>query len=522
VREYLTSLLYVQRFIVPSLLALTVWAVWRTVWRKDFGTGLALYVALVIIADGFLNTGLFIPGLDKGSIHYSEVCAAFLLFNRPASSTRGALFGLVCGFVGLYFTLLLLSAFRGASSVAVLFEFRRLIVPQVIALFLAIRGMRSPDDFRRFFLGLMAVSVAAGLFVLFDVLFDRWLIASDTLNSFDYGMNRSNGRFGSFFINPNYLGAFVVLVFPVSFMWALNEKRAWRKLVGAAGLLSLAFCLVETQSRAPLVVFGVVLVLLLLAPSGELSRTRRLGIFLPLAVVFMIVMPGFFERASSRFGSLDEEMNTETRSRQALWVYTERILADYPLAGSGFGELQFRTKVDEYGFGQRYGSTFDNPHNSYLQMTVYAGFPALFAFAAANFLLLMRAIQLSLQGSRARQSYTVFGLAIGIAGFLGTIYPDMHMFTQTVAPIYWVIFGLLLSSLTAVAEAPIRDADARLATERADRARGADSAVPVPLAGALAARAGRAADSGPGYRRPDIINARGLLRSRVDARRGSE
>jgi O-antigen ligase len=456
VRQYLFPLLFFQRFFLPAVIGLVLWSTWRTVWRKDLAVGLALYIGIVIVVDGFLNTGLYIPGLDKGSIRYSEICAGFLLFNRPAASSWRAPHRAVCFLVGLYFSLLLLSTFRSDSIGSAIFEFRRIVIPQIIALQISMRGVRSQEDMRRFFLGLMAISVAVGLFVFFDLFFDRWLIVSDTLNSSDYSMNRQNGRYGSFFINPNYLGAFAVLIFPGAFMWALNEQSTLRKLAAAVGLLSLAFCLVETQSRGPLLAFGLALPLLLLAPAGEMSRTRRLGIFLPLAAVFILAMPGFYERASSRFGSLDEEMTTEAASRQAIWMYTLRMMNDYPIAGIGFGEIQFRNTLERYGFADQYGRTFDNPHNSYLQMTAYAGFPALFAFLAANGLLVLGAARMMLKAAPTRQTSTMFGLAVGITGFLATIYPDMHMFTQTVAPVYWVIFGLLLWSVTAVPE-PARD-----------------------------------------------------------------
>ena len=300
-RDYLAPLLFFQRFFLPALLALVGWAMWRTIWRKDLATGLALYLGLVIIVDGFLNTGLFIPGLEKGSIRYSEVCAAFLLFNRPPVSPRRSPYVVVCFFVGLYFSLLVLSAFRSDSLVAGLLEFRRLIVPQVIAFLIATRGVPSPDGFRRFFFGVLALSIIVALFVFFDLFFDRWLIKSDMLLTLNYGMSRNHGRFGSFFINPNYLGAFVVLTFPPAFVWTLSQKLRL-KLFGGIGLLALVFCLVETQSRGPLLAFGITLLLLLVGPAGDVSRTRRLAVFLPFVAVFVLLMPGFFfEHASCRF-----------------------------------------------------------------------------------------------------------------------------------------------------------------------------------------------------------------------------
>ena len=87
--EYLTFLLPFQRFFLPGLLSLFIWSAWRTAFRKDMAVGLALYLGLVIVVDGFLNTGIYLPGLEKGSIRYSEVCALFLLWNRPpAHSSR--------------------------------------------------------------------------------------------------------------------------------------------------------------------------------------------------------------------------------------------------------------------------------------------------------------------------------------------------------------------------------------------------------------------------------------------------
>ena len=70
------------------MLMLAAWAAWRTVVKGDLAVGLAFYLALVLIVDSFLNTGLFIPGIEKGSIRFSEICAAFLVFRRPAAGPR--------------------------------------------------------------------------------------------------------------------------------------------------------------------------------------------------------------------------------------------------------------------------------------------------------------------------------------------------------------------------------------------------------------------------------------------------
>jgi O-antigen ligase len=451
VRAYFTPLVQLQRFFIPALIAFFLWAMWRTIFKKDLAVGLGLYIGLVIIVDGFFNTGIFLPGLEKGSIRYSEVCAGFLLFSRPKQSPRQSPYGAVCFFVTLYFSLLAISALRTPEPVASIFEFRRLIVPQIIAFLITMRGVRSPDDYRRFFLCMTGLSLVIGLFIFFDLFFNQWLMLSDTLLTVEYSMNRHNGRFGSFFLNPNYLGAFVVLTLPAAFVWTINQN-AKLKVLGVAGLLMLVFCLVETQSRGPLLAFGIVVPLLLVGPAGEMSRWRRLGVFLPFVAVLVILMPGFLDHAAGRFDTIDQEMTTETaRTRQTIWLFTERAISDHPLTGIGFGERQFLSVMKgEYRFEDLYGEmSLDNPHNSYLQMTVYGGLPVLLAFVLFNLLTLGKAARCVLQTRAGQPVVVVFGLAVGVAGFLAVIYPDMHMFTQTVAPVYWVYFGLLFSLVTA-------------------------------------------------------------------------
>lgn len=453
VKDYLTPLLHLQRFFLPSLILLLAWAIWRTVWCKDLAVGLALYLGLVIIVDGFFNTGIFFPGLEKGSIRYSEVCALFLLKHRLPAGPKQLLHRMVRFLVGLYFALLFLSALRADPMMAGIFEFRRLILTQIIAFLVAIRGLGSTEDYRRFFLCLMALVIVIGLFVFWDVFFDRWLLKSDMLSKPEYYVNRNQGRFGSFFLNPNYLGAFVILVFPIAVVWTLKEhQRGWR-LFAWTGLLALIFCLVETQSRGPLLALVIVLLMLVLGPAGEVSRSRRLGFLALFFMLFTLFMPGFFEHAVKRFTTLDLEQTEEEASRQTTWLFTKNIIADHPIGGIGFGEYQFIKALNARGFAEQYGRLFDNPHNSYLQMAVYAGIPALVVFLLCNLVLLGRAARISLRGVAEGNTPTVFGLFVGILGFLACIYPDMHLFTQTVGPIYWVFFGLLLSLAARVSRA---------------------------------------------------------------------
>jgi hypothetical protein len=449
VRDYLQPLLFFQRFFIPALLLFFAWAAWRTIRHKDAGVGLGLYLILVIVVDSYMNTGIFLPGLEKGSVHYSEVCALFLLRSRPAAQERDWTFTAMCALVGGYILLLFVAALRSDPLIGGIFEFRRLMIPQILALLVTSRGFNTHQDYRRFRLCLMLLAVMLGVFVFWDMFFDRIWLKSEMLGKPEYWTNRSHGRFGGMFLNPNLLGAFTVLAFPPLFVGTLNDSSLRAKLFGALACMSLVFCLVETQSRGPLLAFGIVLCLLIVGPAGRISRTRRIGLFLPFALLLMLVMPGFFDHAAERFQYVDQELGTEARTRQTTWVYAQQIIADNPIAGIGFGEQQFIDAMNRYGFQERYGQPpLDNPHNSYLQMTVYAGFPVLIAFVLANVLLLVRSARFIIANRHGLQTPVVFGIAVALAGYLAVIYPDMHMFTPSVAPVYWVFFGLLLSIAT--------------------------------------------------------------------------
>jgi O-antigen ligase len=493
---YLTPLIQFQRFILPVLVCLVLWAIWRTAFQKDMAVGLVLYIGLVVVVDGYLNTGVYLPGIDKGSIRYSEICALVLLWNGPAAIVPGSLYGAISRLVWLYFLLLFVSALRAESAITGLFEFRRLIISQILAFAVARRGLPSRDAYRRFFQWLTALVILIALFIFFDLFFDRMILKSDTLDNGVYWHNRAQGRFGAFFFNPNFLGAFVVLVFPPAFVWMLNEQRPKQRIYAITGLLALVFCLVETQSRAPLLAFGIAIVLLVLGPSGDVSRARRLSFLAVFIALFAVLMPGFYAHAVQRFDSIDTEMSASYgRSRETTWRYTARMINDHPLQGIGFGEAQFMKFMDAYGFHDQFGmESLDAPHNSYLQAAVYAGVPALIALVLANVLLLAGAGARLLRRVADDYSSLAFGLAVGVSGFLASIYTDLQLFTVTVAPIYWVVFGLLLSLVGAATKSAVTPAAVASRTSdlgvswwsanrpTLDAGAGRPSDVPAPLA----------------------------------------
>lgn len=469
-KHLFAPLLLLQRFIVPAMVIVFVWAIWRTVFKKDMPVGLALYVSLVVLVDAFYNTGLYIPGLAQGSIKYSEICAGVLLFNRPPAPVLPflAMRRAVLLFVGVYFGLMLVAALHSSPPLAGIFDFRKTAFPELVAFIVAVRGFQSQEDYRRFvlYLGVLALIIIA--FSFWDVVFDRNLLHSSMLYKPEYFMNRRHQRFGGVFLNPNFMGAFVVLLFPIFFMTALRESQWRTRMYMIVLLLGLVFCLVQTQSRAPMLGFVGALVMLVLGPAGKISRTRRVIGLAVGVLALVLLMPGFFGRATGRFDAMEAETTTEGVSRATMWIYTEKLIALHPVLGVGFGEQQFLQAMDKTDFRIRFGrDSLDNPHNSYLEVAVFAGIPALVVFALANLMLLLSSAAVALRTrSPGHDTGLAFGMTAGIVGFLLSIYPDMQLFTYNVGPTYWLLFGLLLSNITLLSSGtlPKKSATAPVAT----------------------------------------------------------
>ncbi len=447
-RGLLTPLLQFQRFFIPVVVLLALWAMWRTLVKKDFAVGLVLYLSLVVVVDGFMNTGIYIPGLSFGSIRYSEAFALLLFAVRPKTEPHQPPHKAVLTLIVLYFLLMFIAVLRVTPVLDAVLEFRTKIIPQIVALTLAIRGLRSAEDHKRFFLALTPLLIFMGLFVFFDLFFDRMILKSDMLDKAIYLTNRNHNRFGSFLLNPNYLGGFLVLVFPAMFVYTINETQTWKRVCAWTALLMMVFSLVQTQSRGAMLAFGVAVLFLVVGPCGGVSRKRRIGLLALCCTMFLVFMPGFIDHALQRFDHMETETR-EGRSRETTWQYALRMIGNHPLDGIGFGETQFTKEMVAYGFESEYGvKALDAPHNSYLQVAVYIGIPGLLCFLLGNMLVLKRAAGISLKSEGHPDTGTIFGLAVGILGFLASIFTDLQLFTPNVGPAYWIFFALLLSLAT--------------------------------------------------------------------------
>jgi len=441
-----------QILFIPALLILLAWGVYRTVLRKDRAIGLALYMGLVIIVDNFMNTGIYLPVFESGSIRYSEICAFFLIFNDRSRKQIGENRQMMI-FFSLYSILLVLSCFTSLSIGDGITDLRRIVFPQLIAFWVSYKGFRNEEDYNKFLFYFTILIIIISLFTFWDLFFDRWLLKSDMLYKPEYWMNRQHGRYGSYFLNPNYMGAFSVLVSFAILVSVTLEKVTWKKIFRFVGLLALIFAFVETQSRGPILSFIVGLVFFLMIPSQKYRFTTKIASIGALVVVLLLFMPGFIEHALDRFISIEKETSGNQVSRYSVWSYTIKLIGNNPLIGIGIGEKNYLIYMEKYGFVDVFGQrSLDNPHNSYLQLAVYAGIPAVLVFILVNWQLFKRGLKAIIKHKESGHPVLLVGFLAGLAAFLASLVTDMYLFTQ-VAVVYWTFFGLAFSMVNTLERA---------------------------------------------------------------------
>jgi len=437
-------LLQFQRLFIPGLILLLLWAIYRTILKKDRPVGLVLFIALIIIVDYFFNTGIYIPGMEQGSIRYSEVICFFLLLQGTKTKPAGGRNNLIVFLTWVYFLLFFYAALRAFTFGNGMNNYRRIIIPQILAAWISYKGFNEQEDYKRFLFFFMFLVIIIGLFVFWDAIFDRWLLHSEMLHKFTYTSDRRQGRFGGFFLNPNIAGGFCVLMLPSMLLLTIRQKTLVKRIFCWGGLLLFLFALIKTESRGPMLGFVLALLFLVVMPTRQFPLRRKIGALIVTILVLSFFLPGFYQAATTRFGSFEKDESEDEVSRLSIWEFTIKgPIADHPFFGIGLGEPRYFWTMIDYGFKDIYEKyPLHNPHSSYLEIAVMSGCITLTVFLWIIGLVLSRNIGFILRQNEHELSLWLLGMTSGMVGFLFCISVDMQMFNPSVAPVFWVILFL--------------------------------------------------------------------------------
>lgn len=244
----------------------------------------------------------------------------------------------------------------------------------------------------------------------------------------------------------NDLGAFMLLIFPLSFSNFLYEEKHLEKASYAFVALISFVTIILTFSRG--IWLSTLLALILILSLGFKILKKNIVYLIALAIAG--VTPIILNRESivNRFLSLQNIFNNAENSlewRKSLLRGCFEVFLDNPSIGTGINTFPF-----VYSFYQERAGYFSiNPHNYYLQLLAETGVTGTFTF-----LVLVSSI-LYMSFKAFKHSEKIFkgialGLLVGIISSLLHISVDIDWSVSAIPILFWVEVGILISIYRAV------------------------------------------------------------------------
>lgn len=301
------------------------------------------------------------------------------------------------------------------------------------------------------------------------------------IGTFSYWVE--GGRINSTFTDPNSLGAYCVLIFPIFLSFFIFVKRWYLRLL--AGLLFVLFIFMAFFSGSRSVILAIILSLLIFAIIGIIKYVKTLSAvnikkkIIILVVIFCVILIviavfsvvlftenkvknelmkiSFAERSLDTIDSFIshlkkdgfvEAVKTISNYRYFYWNMAINMAKDFPLHGVGIGS--YITELPDYlsrfetGFYQ-----IDFAGNYYLQVLSELGFPGLILILFIFFTILKKAFNYykykRLFKGINKNDWLLTGLLISFISMLFILLLGPHTNFAEIQFTFWVDISLILT-----------------------------------------------------------------------------
>ncbi len=214
----------------------------------------------------------------------------------------------------------------------------------------------------------------------------------------------ATGRLGSLiFYDANDLGMLLVCTLPLCIYFVRHGRHvAWRILALAVTVL-IGVAIARSGSRGAFLGFVSVVAYIMLFSKGAPSRVR-LAIVAAAAALLLFGSGTRYATMMSSIFHLENDYNwTGDEGRLAIWERGVGYVSERPLTGVGLnafpkaeGTMSPIARRHEFGSGIKWSA----PHNSFVQVGVELGIPALLLFVAILFRSFMTARRLARDARR--------------------------------------------------------------------------------------------------------------------------
>jgi putative inorganic carbon (HCO3(-)) transporter len=284
--------------------------------------------------------------------------------------------------------------------------------------------------------GLLRVFVISGALVaLYGIM--QYLFGWTTTNAWidEEMFEDETMRVFSTLANPNVLGEYLLLVLPVSLLFFLKDKaKSLSKWVYLAITGMIFICLILTQSRGCWLGFMVSAAIFVTFYEG------RWWAFIPLILCIVpFVIP---QTIADRLMSIGNMEDSSTSYRVYIWMGAMGILRHYLAGGIGMGEAAFN---EVYPFFSYNAIIAPHAHNTFLQLLVEGGIPALAVFLAIA-VVYLRNVQKIYRGrnKKSLNSSMVLALGAGVCGFLFQSLFDYTFYNYRVMAVFFMVIAITM------------------------------------------------------------------------------
>ncbi len=249
------------------------------------------------------------------------------------------------------------------------------------------------------------------------------------------------GRISSFLGNPNMLGVYLVIVFPLIMAQAVSAERKFHKMCYAICALAVFACTVMTWSRGAWlgIIFATLLFLVM-------YNFKNIWIIVAGIVSFPIWVMLLPESIIRRFLSILTMSDSSVIYRFNTWRGVLSMIWDHLFTGIGVGESAFKNVYALYAVSGT--ETVMHSHNIFLQIALEIGIVGLLIFM---FIMLMF-IQKTLGGIgiRKHDSKSRIMILAGFSGIMGSLVMglfDYIWYNYRVFLIFWAVISLCIAMI---------------------------------------------------------------------------
>jgi O-antigen ligase len=245
-------------------------------------------------------------------------------------------------------------------------------------------------------------------------------------------------RAGSFFVNPDWSGAFfgMMLFVPLGLFFE-SSSLAVKTLYLCEALLML-LALLYTYSTGAWVASITAMLVFLALVGTQRSRILLLSLIVVVSAGVLVLFP-----AQVGFQLQHATGSTSLSIRIGAWQTAIHIIKALPITGIGLGLYAYLYRAEPYRVLAQY-RPLAHPHNAYLELGAMAGLPVLILFIALLVLILWWALRnWAMADIRTRAL-----LGGGIASVVALSINSLSINGWTLAPLSatgWLIFGAISS-----------------------------------------------------------------------------